>query len=106
MSKTENSPQIYPVLGMSLIVVGSAFLAVSAFGNRRFGWSLCSNVIDQYWLAIIYSGSDLAAGVMVAAGASMLAASKSHGWGWTIGGLAALAPAPWRSKFSLAPLSR
>ena len=39
MSKTDNSPRTYSVLGMCLIVVGGGFLALSAFGNVRFGWS-------------------------------------------------------------------
>lgn len=80
----------YPVLSRLCIGVGIAFLAVSAFGNWRFGWSLSTDLVDRTWLAIIYAGSDVAAGVLVATGATML---RHPGWRWKIGGCAALIPA-------------
>jgi hypothetical protein len=80
----------YPILSRVCIGVGIAFLAFSAFGNFRFGWSLGTNVIDALWLSAIYGGSDIAAGVLVATGSTML---NHVGWRWKVGGVVALVPA-------------
>ena len=87
MTATERT---YPILSRVCIGVGVAFLAFSAFGNFRFGWSLGTNLIDSLWLSAIYGGSDIAAGVLVATGATML---NHTGWRWKIGGIVALVPA-------------
>ena len=87
MTATERT---YPILSRVCIGVGVAFLAFSAFGNFRFGWSLGTNLIDSLWLSAIYGGSDIAAGVLVATGATML---NHAGWRWKIGGIVALVPA-------------
>lgn len=84
------SERSYPVLSRVCIGVGVVFLGLSAFGNWRFGWSLSSDPVDQWWLAIIYGGSDVAAGVLVATGATML---RHPGWQWKAGGVLALLPA-------------
>jgi hypothetical protein len=84
------SERSYPILSRVCIGVGVTFLALSAFGNWRFGWSLSTDPIDQWWLAIIYAGSDVAAGVLVATGATML---RHPGWRWKVGGAVALFPA-------------
>src|SRR5262245_9912637 len=80
----------YPVLSRVCIAVGIGFLLLSAFGNWRFGWSLSTNEVDQWWLAIVYAGSDVAAGVLVATGATML---RHPGAPWKLGGVVALIPA-------------
>lgn len=84
------SDRTYPILSRICIGMGVAFLAISAFGNWRFGLSLTADPVDRYWLAIIYAGSDVAAGVLVATGATML---RQPGWRWKMGGVAALIPA-------------
>lgn len=84
------SERAYPILSRVCIGVGVVFLALSAFGNVRFGWSLGGDWIDSVWLAAIYGGSDIAAGVLVATGATML---RHEGWRWKVGGITALIPA-------------
>lgn len=88
----------YRVLSWALIAVGGAFLAVSAFGSWRFGLSLSTDPVDRYWLATIYAGADVAAGVLVATGARML---RHPGYGWKAGGILALLPALVLVTFSI-----
>lgn len=90
MSATETGPRAYPILSRACIGVGAAFLLLSAFGNWRFGWGLAHELIDKVWLALIYSGSDVAAGILCATGAVMLLHS---GWRWKLGGIVATVPA-------------
>lgn len=88
----------YPVLSRVLIAVGLVFLGISAFGNWRFGLSLSADPVDRYWLAVIYAGADVAAGVLVATGATML---RHPAWSWKCGGLLALLPAIILVAFSI-----
>lgn len=83
-------PRAYPILSRACIAVGCGFLLLSAFGNWRFGWGLAAELIDKIWLALIYSGSDVAAGILCATGAVML---HHVGWRWKLGGIVAMVPA-------------
>jgi hypothetical protein len=82
--------QAYPRLSRVCIAVGLIALGVSAFGSWRFGWSLSEDLVDRTWLAILYVCGDVAAGVLVAVGATMLA---MPGFGKKVGGIAAMVPA-------------
>ena len=86
----DTRPRAYPILSRALIAVGAFFLCLAAIGNWRFGWSLAHEFIDRLWLATVYAGSDVAAGVMVCAGAAML---LHVGWRWKLGGIVATMPA-------------
>src|SRR5688572_4601640 len=84
------SDQAYPRLSRLCIAVGLVALCVSAVGSWRFGLSLTEDWFDRHWLAILYVTGDVAAGVLVAAGATML---TIKGWRIKLGGLAAMLPA-------------
>lgn len=85
-----SSDQAYPRLSRICIAVGLVALGVSAVGSWRFGMSLTEDWFDRHWLAVLYVTGDVAAGVLVAVGATMLAI---EGWRMKISGFAAMIPA-------------